>query len=182
MTRKEKTQQKRYDTKIAPLLKELTKLCTKFEMPMITAVQLFDNEETGARVNSHASCILGMSLPMTLSTSLMNGSTKVRIDNNMLQLVMPKGSVPQPLQKYTDEGDVDTMQSELIDADDLEPLELHAEHCADCRLLMEEAILRGERVDNVVVPKHDDAGLVELLDAIKTAKLPFIIPKNNIVH
>ena len=66
--------------------------------------------------------------------------------------------------------------------DELEPLVEHAAHCEDCNTLMQEAILRGERVDNIVVPKHDEAGIMELLEDIKKAKLPFIIPKNNIIH
>lgn len=181
MTRKEKTQQNRFDTKIAPLLKELTKLCDKFGMPMLTAVQLFENDETGARVNTQATHPQEMSLPMTLSTSLMNGSTKVRIDaSNMLQLVMPKNEIPEMLKKYAVEGDVS--MSELFTDEELEPLPLHATHCDDCRILMEEAILRGERVDNIVVPKHDDVGLKDPLDELKKSKLPIIFPKNNIIH
>ena len=51
MTRKEKTQQNRFDKKIAPLLKELADLCDKFEMPMLAAVQLFENDEEIGRAS-----------------------------------------------------------------------------------------------------------------------------------
>ena len=180
MNRKEKTQQNRYDTKIAPLLKELTKLCDKFGMPMLTAVQLFENEENGARVNTQATHPEEMSLPMTLSTSLMNGSTQVRVaEGNMLQLIMPKGEMPEPLKEYAR----DSYSSELpYVEDELESLVQHSTHCEDCRMLMEEAIMRGERVDNIVVPPHDDMDMVDLLRTMKESKIPFIIPKNNIVH
>lgn len=176
MTRKEKTQQNRFDKKIAPILKELTALCKKFDMPMLTAIQLFENEEEGARVSTTATHPQGMSLPMTLSTSLMNGTTQVRIaEGNMLQLIMPKGEMPEELKPYARERGVP------FEEDELEPLVEHAMHCEDCNELMQEAILRGERVDNIVVPKHED-GLMDLLEDIKKSKLPFIVPKNNIVH
>ena len=173
MTRKEKTQQNRFDKKIAPLLKELADLCEKFEMPMLAAVQLFENEEDGARVNTSATHPQAMSLPMTLSTSLMNGTTQVRIsEDNTLQLTIPKKDMPEELKSF----------AESEDEDELEPLALHAMHCEDCNILMQEAIARGERVDNIVVPNHEGNGLRELIKDLKKAKLPFIIPKNNLVH
>lgn len=180
MTRKEKTQQNRFDTKIAPLLKELGKLCKKYDMPMLMAVQLFEDEE-GARVSTTTSHPDSMSLPMTLSSSLMNGTTQVRIaENNMLQFIIPKGEMPEELRPYA-RATREPVPHEYA-KDELEPLVEHATHCEDCNTLMQEAILRGERVDNIVVPKHDEAGLMELLEGIKKAKLPFIIPKNNIIH
>lgn len=101
MTRKEKTQQNRYDTKIAPLIEELTKLCKKFEMPMLVSVQLFENELEGARVATHIAQAENMSLPMSLGSSIMNGSTEVRItDDNCLQLAVPKEYMPDKLQPY----------------------------------------------------------------------------------
>lgn len=172
MTRKEKTQQNRFDKKIAPLLKELADLCDKFEMPMLAAVQLFENDEDGARVNTSATHPQAMSLPMTLSTSLMNGTTQVRIsEDNQLQLIIPKKDMPEELRPFA--------QSE---EDDLEPLVLHALHCEDCNILMQEAIARGESIDNIVVPSHDGDTLRDLIKELKKERLPFIIPKNSIVH
>jgi hypothetical protein len=158
MTRKEKTQQNRFDKKIAPLLQKLANLCEEFDMPMITSVQLFSSEEDGARVCTSATHQLKMSLPMTLSTSLMNGTTKVRISDNAIQFM-------------------DTPVS-----DDLESLVEHAQHCEACNDLMMEAISRGECVDNILVPPHEDYDIASLLDEMKDNKLPFIIPKNDIVH
>lgn len=181
MNRKEKTQQNRFDTKIAPLVEELTKLCEKFGMPMLTSVQLFENEADGARVNTVAAHPLEMSIPMTLSTSLMNGSTRVRIDdNNTIQLIMHRANMPDVLKPYTLEPQ--TVENSEYDEDDLELLTEHVEHCDDCKLLMDEAVERGERVDNIVVPRHEDAGLIELLDELKKSKIPFVMPKNNNIH
>lgn len=177
MTRKEKIQQTRFNTKIVPLIKELTKLCNKFNMPMLASVQLFENAEEGAHVATHATHPQEMSLPMMLSTSLMNGATQVRIANNSLQLIMPKETILGELKKYSRKEDGDTNS-----ASEAEPLAEHAKHCKDCAILMEEAVLRGERIDNIVVPKHAEAGLAELIDELKAIKLPFIMSKNNIIH
>jgi hypothetical protein len=181
MTRKEKTQQNRFDTKIAPIIKELTKLCKKFNMPMLTSVQLFENEENGARVITQVTNTEEMSLPMTLSTSLMNGTTQVRITDNVLQLAMPKGSMPDGLKQFDNAYEGVDSDIELTE-DDFEPLRDHASHCEDCAILMQEAIEAGENVDNIVVPKHDDVRLRDLLNEMKNNKLPFIMPKNDIIH
>ena len=174
MTRKERTQQNRFDKKIAPLLQELAELCEKFEMSMLASVQLYVNDDDGARVNTSATHPQGMSLPMTLSTSLMNGTTQVRIsEENTLQLIIPKGEMPDELKQFADNP---------YQEEELEPLALHAMHCPECYALMTEAIARGERIDNIVVPRHDDVALQSLAEELKKSKMPFIIPKNNTIH
>lgn len=180
MNRKEKTQQNRFDKKIAPLLEELSALCEKFGMPMVTSVQVFENEENGARVSTLVAHPQDMSLPMSLSTSLMNGTTRVRIgENNTIQLIVPKKEMPENLKSYA--RDAVPRDFDLQD-DGLEPLVEHAQHCEDCRILMEEAIENGENIDNIVVPRHEDDGLVSLMRELRKAKIPFIMPKNNIIH
>lgn len=179
MNRKEKTQQNRYDTKIAPVLEQLSKLCEKFEMSMITSIQLYENEKDGARVATQATHPEEMSLPMSLSTSLLRGTTKVRVgDNNAIQLIMPKNEMPENLKQYARDA---APPSDFGD-DGFEPLTEHAKHCNDCNTLMEESIARGERVDNILVPSHDDTGLIELIDELRKSKVPFIAPKNNTIH
>ena len=171
MTNKEKQQEKRFYKEIEPLLDQLVNLCDKYKMPVITAVQVFDSDKTGLRVCGTSSDPAEMGFQMLLSRSLLNGSTTVTIQkDNTLQLNL---DVEEPaFQQYLPNKN----------EDDFEPLVEHAATCKDCNELLQDLILRGERVDNVVVPKHGQE-LENLIHDIQESKLPFIAPtKKMIIH
>lgn len=175
MTRKERTQQNRFDKKIAPIIQELADLCEKFEMPLVTSVQVYTSEN-GARTKTSIASPDGMSLPMMLSTSILNGSIQLEITQNHLKLHIPKSELKR-LRTHSDYEETDDRRD-----DEPEPLAIHAQHCEDCNILMKEALARGERIDNIVVPRHDDAGLSDLIEELEKNKFPFIMAKNNIIH
>ena len=170
MTRKEKTQENRFATKIAPILDQLAILCERFNMPMVAAVQLFENEETGARVATQATLPKEMSLPLSISVSLMNGSTKVSVENNTLQLLVPKGVMPDNLKQYS-ETELDTEIDEVID--EIDTIIEHAKHCEDCAELMQDYLGEAGTPEN---------NLTDLIEELKKSKLPFVFPKNNNIH
>lgn len=174
MNRKEKQQQARFDTEISPLLDQLSDLCVKYEMPMVAAVQLFESKKTGARVSAQSANQEIMALPMLLSQSLLSGQTKVTIkDNNTLQLALPQDSVGL-LAPFLDKPE--TPES------DFELLTVHAVDCEDCNEIMEQLILEGTRVDNILVPKHGSES-ENLITELKASKLPLIMtPKQSIIH
>lgn len=117
MTRKEKTQQKRFDTKIAPLLQEVADLCAKFDMSLLASVQLYIDDESNARIEAFVTHPQNMALPMTLSTSLMRGTTQVSVSENTLRLVIPKGEMPEELKAFTDNryDPLQTLSDELAE-------------------------------------------------------------------
>jgi hypothetical protein len=175
MNRKEKQQQTRFNKEIEPLLDQLSALCVKYDMPMLAAVQLFENEETGARVSAQSANQEIMALPMLLSQSLLSGETKVVVkDNNTLQLLLPKAD--SELQNYMSNVETDSAVE-----GDFEPLTAHAATCEECNEIMEELILQGTRVDNILVPKHNSES-ENLIADIKKSKMPFIMPREYIIH
>lgn len=159
MTRKEKTQQNRYDKQIAPLLDQIATLCEKYKMPFLTAVQLYVSDESGARISANASGQEDMAFPLLLGSGLATDKLiPIMKDSTTVQL---------------------KTKAEMVE-EDIEPLSEHALHCEDCKELMEDLVMQGEDVTNIYVPSHTEE-LDNLINDMKTNKLPFIIPRKPLI-
>jgi len=100
----EKKQENVFQERIEPLIEELSSLCEEFGMAMVASVQLYTNDETGARTATQVIHPKLMSAAMAMSTSLLNGGVEIKVANGVPELVFNLDEFPEELEPYTFEA------------------------------------------------------------------------------
>ena len=83
---------------------ELTNLCEEFGMAMITSVQLYINDETGASTTTHIAHPQLMSAAMAMSTSLLNGNVEFKIRQGTPEFIVNVEDFPHDLDLFAFEA------------------------------------------------------------------------------
>lgn len=154
-----------FNKEIVPLLDKISDLCEKHNLPMLSAFQLFEDTEQGARLATKTFSNAKSSVPLLLCSSVLEGTAKVvLIGNSSFSVTLPD-----------DTGN----HEEIYDENDLETLEAHAEHCQSCSESLGRHLDNGEDLSTVHVIKHADDEYDDLPDDLT---LPIIISKNPTIH
>lgn len=99
-----KTQTNKFEQQIEPLIEKLSNLCEEFGMAMVTSVQLYDDEHTGARTATHITHPKLMSAAMAMSTSLLNGGVEIKVANGVPELIFNVDEFPDEIEPFAFES------------------------------------------------------------------------------
>jgi hypothetical protein len=123
-----------FTEELEPLVEKLRDLCEKYQFPFLSAIQLYVDNELGARINIQQMLTEGTTGHFLLAARLLRGELPVvPLKANPLQEILARLQQGQGV---------------------VESFAEHAEHCTDCREEMEKRIAAGEDVANIDIMSH----------------------------